>query len=360
MKQTFKSYSELAYLHGKPNAQGQLRTHNSDFKVFEILPFAPSGEGEHLLLHVEKTGENTTFVARQLAKHFGVKDMQVTYAGLKDRHAVTEQWFGIHLPGKQVDDIASVNIAGVNILAHQRHNKKLKTGALIGNRFELILREVTDAASVIERFEQVAKTGVPNYFGEQRFGFNGNNLHKALALFAGQKVKDKKKRSMYLSAARSYLFNQMLSQRILDKHFLSPIEGDVFMLAGSQSVFKTTSHGGNEDTDIQTRLDKHDIDITASMWGKGELLSEQQTHILETNVAMHNQTLADGLAAMGLKQERRRARLTMLNPKAELLDNTTVKLSFMLPAGSYATAILRELLDYQDMAEQANNFADKN
>ncbi|WP_448551695.1 tRNA pseudouridine(13) synthase TruD [Thalassotalea montiporae] len=349
MKQDFICYDELAYLHGKPTSTAQLRTEHADFKVFELLPFAPSGDGEHLLLHIEKTGENTTFVARQLAKHFGVKDMQVTYAGLKDRHAVTQQWFGVHLPGKAIDDLSNLDIAGVKVLSYQRHNKKLKTGALIGNRFELTLREVSDIASIQHRFEQVTKTGVPNYFGEQRFGFNGGNLQKALSLFNGQKIKDKKKRSMYLSAARSYLFNQMLSERIVQNRFVTPMQGDVFMLAGSQSIFKATE----QDTDLQARLDAHDIDMTASMWGKGELLTQHQAHQLEADIAAANPALADGLCTLGLKQERRRARLTMLNPKAEVIDERTIRLSFMLPAGSYATAILRELTHYTDMAEQA-------
>ena len=353
MNKSFKPYSELAYLHGKPNATGLLRSQNADFKVFELLPFAPCGDGEHLMLHIEKSGENTTFVARQLAKHFGVKDMQVTYAGLKDRHAVTQQWFGIHLPGKQVDDLSSLAIPNVTVLAQARHNKKLKTGALIGNRFELTLRDVSDIELVKQQFELVAKTGVPNYFGEQRFGFNGGNLHKALSLFVGQKVKDKKKRSMYLSAARSYLFNQMISERINRQAFLTPLDGDVFMLAGSQSVFKPTSG----DSDMQARLDSHDIDLTASMWGRGQLMTENVAGDIEANIANTNNALSEGLESCGLKQERRRMRLTMLNPQAEILDEQTIKLSFMLPAGSYATAILREIIQYQDVAENASNEA---
>lgn len=343
----FKPHNKLPYLHGKPDITGDLRTTPADFKVFELLPFSPSGEGEHLLLFIEKTGVNTVFVARQLAKFFGVRDMHVTYAGLKDKNAVTQQWFGIHLPGNKPVDISELNIDGVTVLSSSRHNKKLKTGALIGNRFELILRNVSHVDDAITRFEQVTKTGAPNYFGEQRFGFNGSNLDRALALFGGQKVKDKKKRGMYLSSARSYLFNQVIGARINSEQFSSPVEGDVFMLSGTQSIFKWDA----DDTDIQARLLSHDIDITAPMWGKGELLTALEAKALEQQSVSNYQALCQGLESHGLKQERRRIRLTPLQPKAKKLDEQTCLLSFILPAGSYATAILREVINYTDVSE---------
>jgi len=347
MTTKFEAHADLPYLHGKPNANGDLRTINDDFKVFEILPFSPSGEGEHLLIHVEKTGENTHWLAKQLAKFFGVKEMAVTYAGLKDRNAVTQQWFGVHLPGKFVDDLSTLAIPHVKVLSSARHNKKLKTGALIGNRFELTLRNVDNVEDVMTRFQQVINTGVPNYFGEQRFGFNGANLNKALSLFNGQRIKDKKKRSIYLSAARSYLFNQIIAQRIKNKTFLTPVDGDVYMLSGSQSIFKQEEI--NED--ILNRLKSADIDITASMWGRGSLLTTQEAAAIESEVSKENKIIAQGLENQGLKQERRRVRLSMMQPKAKLTNNNTIILSFMLPAGSYATAILREIINYRDVSQ---------
>lgn len=343
----FNAHISLPYLHGKPESTGDLRTAPEDFKVFELLPFSPSGEGEHLLLFIEKTGVNTVFVARQLAKHFGVKEMHVTYAGLKDRNAVTQQWFGVHLPGKQVDDVSVIDIEGVTVLSSARHNKKLKTGVLLGNRFELTLRNISSIEDVLERFEKVKVTGVPNYFGEQRFGFNGGNLDRAVALFNGQKVKDKKKRGMYLSAARSYLFNQLIAARIKQSIFSSPLAGDVFMLSGSQSIFKATP----EDENIEVRLSSHDIDITAPMWGRGQLLTESAANELEQKTVENDRILCQGLENQGLKQERRRIRLTPLQPKVTKIDKQSCILSFILPAGSYATAVLREVINYTDVSE---------
>ena len=164
---------KLSFLHGKPQSTGLLRQQKSDFKVFEQLPFLPCGEGEHLFIHIRKIGANTVFVARELAKYFKVKEQLVSYAGLKDRFAVTEQWFGVHVPGKQEYDLKDLSIEGVEILSYKRHNKKLRTGALTGNRFELILREITDLKALNQRWEKIVREGVPNYFGEQRFGIDG-------------------------------------------------------------------------------------------------------------------------------------------------------------------------------------------
>ena len=150
---------------------------------------------------------------------------------------MTEQWFGVHVPGKQVYDLSDLDIEGVEVLSYKRHNKKLRIGGLDGNRFEITLRDVTEVDELVRRWHVVSNYGVPNYFGEQRFGINGGNIAQALSLFSGRKVNDKKKRGMYLSAARSLIFNQVISQRIEQEKFETLMMGDVLMLAGTQSVF---------------------------------------------------------------------------------------------------------------------------
>ncbi|WP_057830531.1 tRNA pseudouridine(13) synthase TruD [Colwellia sp. TT2012] len=341
--------TEHAYLYGKPESSGLLRSQITDFKVFEQLPFLPCGEGEHLFVHIRKTGANTLFVARELAKYFQVKEQLVSYAGLKDRFAVTEQWFGVHVPGKKAYDLDDLRIEGVEILSYQRHNKKLRTGALTGNRFELILREVSAIKALTTRWQKIVEQGVPNYFGEQRFGIGGGNIERALALFSGQKVKDKKKRGMYLSAARSHIFNAVLNERIEQQCFDKVAVGDVLMLAGTQSVF----HLDELDNTIKQRFVDKDIDITAPMWGAGDLMTSNEPLVLEQKIAQEHDAFCQGLPRFGLKQERRRIRLTVSETAIELLSaekgENAVKISFFLPAGCYATTILRELLNYQDM-----------
>jgi tRNA pseudouridine13 synthase len=342
--------SDFLYLQGKPNVSGLFKTQMSAFKVYELLPFLPCGEGEHLLLHIRKSGANTLYVARQLARYFDIKESLVSYAGLKDRFAITEQWFGVHLPGKQDYDLSDLAIDGVELLHYARHNKKLRTGALTGNRFEITLMEVSDPAELTLRWQKIVEQGVPNYYGEQRFGIDNGNISKAQALFAGQKVKDKKKRGLYLSAARSWLFNQIISKRIEQGLFSTLVSGDVAMLSGSQSVFKIA-----EVTDeLITRIQQQDIDISAALWGAGELMSTGQPAQLEQLIADGCPSFAQGLPRFGLKQERRRIRLTVSQPKL-VVDGNRAMLSFVLPAGSYATTVLRELLDYQDMSERVGH-----
>ncbi len=343
-----------AYLHGTPQSSGILRSQMSDFKVFEQLPFTPCGEGEHLFIYIRKTGANTLFVARELAKYFKVKEQLVSYAGLKDRFAVTEQWFGVHVPGKQEYNLDDLNIEGVEVLEYQRHNKKLRTGALTGNRFELILRDVSAIKALTERWQKIVEQGVPNYFGEQRFGIDGGNIDRALALFSGQKVKDKKKRGIYLSAARSHIFNAVIDQRINRQVFEKVAVGDVLMLEGTQSVF----HVDEVDDIIKQRLIDKDVDITAPMWGAGELMTSDEPLALEQSIAEQSNEFCQGLPRFGLKQERRRIRLTISDAEIELLPSqeaeNAVKVSFTLPAGCYATTVLRELVNYQDMTARVD------
>ncbi|MGB0894569.1 MAG: tRNA pseudouridine(13) synthase TruD, partial [Parashewanella sp.] len=207
----------LKYFYGQPQSKADLRTTNEDFQVQEILPFSPSGEGEHHLVHIRKNGLNTGFVAEKLAKFADVHPRDVTFAGQKDRHAVTEQWFGIRIPGKHTPNWNGLNDEQLTVLHASRHGKKLRTGALVGNRFKIVLRNLTDVNDVTERLEKIKLQGVPNYFGEQRFGHNGKNIEMARAMFAGKKIRDRNKRSLYLSAVRSNIFNQVVSHRLTEK-----------------------------------------------------------------------------------------------------------------------------------------------
>jgi len=277
----------------------------------------------------------------------------VTYAGLKDRFAVTEQWFGIHVPGKTEYDLSDLDIAGVEVLEYARHNKKLRIGVLSGNYFELILRDVDHITELEKRWQNIVEKGVPNYFGQQRFGIEGGNIDRALALFSGSKVKDKKKRGMYLSAARSFIFNSLISERINLQLFNSLSIGDVLMLAGTQSVF----HLDAIDDDIIERFNTKDVDITAPMWGAGELMTTDKPKILEQQIADRNNEFSQGLPRFGLKQERRKIRLSINDAEINILESKPennsetrdVKICFFLPAGCYATTVLRELVDFKDM-----------
>lgn len=337
------------YLHGEPTVSGRLKAEPEHFIVREDLGFAPGGEGEHIFLHIRKRGQNTQWIARDLAKFAGVAQRDVTWAGLKDRHAVTEQWFGVHLPGKEMPDFSPLESDDVQILAIARHNKKLKTGALKGNWFELTLTELDGEGDLDARLQAISERGVPNYFGDQRFGHNGGNIEQARAMFGGKRIKDRNKRSMYLSAARSYLFNLAASQRLAEGRGEQLLNGDCVMLAGSQSFF-TLNDDNPLNEDIQARFASGDIRLSAPLWGRGRLPAEDEAGTLEQTALEGQQALMAGLEANGLKQERR---ALLLKPEqlSWQRDGDRLTLSFWLPAGTYATSLVRELIKEKELHE---------
>lgn len=338
------------YMYGEPIQHGVLRTTHSDFKVFENLGYEADGKGEHLFLHIEKDGLNTAYVAKLIARWADVTTRDVHYAGKKDRHAITQQHFSVQLPGRESPDISLLESPQLKVLSAKRNSKKLRTGALKGNRFELVIRGLVLDAPMISRLEQIKAMGVPNYFGSQRFGFDGDNIVKAQSLFDGEKVKNRDLRSMYLSAARSLIFNNVVSERLktqLDKTILN---GDSFMLNGSKASFTPPEI----DDVIVDRFNQRDIILSAPLWGKGKNSVFGEALAFETAIVEQSLELADGLAAVGLKHERRALMLYPENMEWEALDDG-IKLTLSLPAGCYATSVLRELATVTDASQQRGN-----
>jgi len=328
-------------VYGGPQAQGKIKTKPADFIVKEQLPFQPEGAGEHVFLQIEKTGENTEYIARLLARFAGVRQRDVSFAGLKDRHAITTQWFSVWLPGKEDPDWAQLGLDSLNILQVHRHARKLKRGVLSGNSFQLHIREWQgDKTQVEQQLQQIRDYGFPNYFGEQRFGRQGQNINKALALFDGAKVK-REQRSIYLSAARSYLFNQLLAKRITEENWNQAVSGDVFIYDKSNSYFKTEQL----DDSVLERVNRGGIHPTGMMFGKGESEVSAEVLQIETAIINDNQALADGLIKFDLSANRRALRVLASDLQWEFQSNSDLLLKFSLPAGSYATSLLRELID---------------
>jgi tRNA pseudouridine13 synthase len=328
----------------------QLRVAPEDFVVEEVNGIALTGAGEHLWVQLRKRGMNTEFAARQLARAAGVPPRAVSFAGLKDRHAVTTQWFSIHLPGREIADLAGRLPEEIDLLAMQRHARKLQRGALEANRFRIVLRECEGNAALLEqRIAEIGRYGVPNYFGAQRFGRGGGNIARARALFAGEPIRDRHLRGIYLSAARSLIFNEVLAQRVADGSWHKALAGDVFILSGSNSYFVPEAL----DASIEQRLESGDIHPSGPLWGEGEPPSRGVVRVLECETAQRHTALADGLAQAGLRQERRALCLLPREMTLLWIDSKTVALSFLLPAGSYATVVLQELAKYQDRGGDA-------
>ncbi|QAU23181.1 tRNA pseudouridine(13) synthase TruD [Dyella sp. M7H15-1] len=334
------SETELPRAYGMPPLSAELRCTPEDFRVDEILGYDADGEGEHALLWVEKRGANTDWVARELARFADVPPVNVGYAGLKDRHAVTRQAFTVQLAGKPDPNWAAFAYDEVKVLANTRHKRKLKRGALRGNRFVLVLRDVRgDRMRAEEVLQAISTRGVPNYFGEQRFGREGGNVAQARAMFAGRRV-DRDKRSILLSAARSHIFNAVLAVRVERDAWDKPLDGEIWSLAGSRSWF------GPEPFDdaLAKRLVHGDIHPSGPLWGQSEPPTTDAVGELERAVAVQYADLAEGLAAARMEQERRPLRLLPKEMQWCWLDEQSLELKFELPAGAYATVVVREML----------------
>lgn len=337
----------LPRAYGDAVLKGKFRSSPEDFFVEEINAFEAQGEGEHLLLTIEKRGLNTAFVAGALAKWAGIGEMGIGYAGLKDRHAVTRQRFTVHLPKKIAPDFDALTIDGLKLLEWGWHHRKLPRGALAGNRFTLLLKEIEgDEAEIEKRLENIRDSGLPNYFGEQRFGRERANVGMALRMFSGQRVK-REQRSIYLSAARSEIFNAVLAKRIESGNWLSALEGEVWMINGSHSIF-----GPEPFTDeLRARAEKLEIHPTGPMWGRGELRTLAAVATCESVVANAHQALCDGLEAADMKQERRALRIQVQDLSWKWLAKDQLQCRFSLPPGAYATELLAELGELQDAAQ---------
>lgn len=338
-------HAALSFAFGEPRASGCIRSAPEDFRVDEITPVIPDGAGEHLLLQVRKRNTNTDWLAGRLASALGVHRREASYAGRKDRHAVTSQWFSVRVPGEEPPDWQQALPPEAELLQVHRHGRKLRRGTLSGNRFVIVVRDLAgEVETLAARVAHVRSEGVPNYFGEQRFGRGGANLESARAMFAGQARRmPRSRREMLLSAARAQIFNAVLTRRVADASWNALQAGDVAALAGSHSVFEVEE----PDELLRERVMAHDIHPTGPLWGKGPPTSKAAVRDLETEVAGQFRTLAEGLEAAGLRHARRALRVSVPDLEIEVSE-ATAKLRFSLAPGSYATAVLRELLVYHD------------
>lgn len=340
-----EAWSALPYAHGGACGTGRLRALDEDFQVDEDLGFEADGEGEHVLLHIRKRAMNTEQVARVIAKLAGVPAQDVGFAGMKDRNAVTTQWFSVGLAGREEPDWSAMNDDRLEVLSAARHGRKLRRGALQGNRFVLRIRELEgDRECIEQRLKAIAAQGVPNYFGAQRFGREGGNLARAEAmLVGGRRERDRHKRGLYLSAGRSWLFNRVLAARVADGSWNTLLPGEVACLAGSNSVFDTEV----DDAGLAARLAAFDIHPSGPMWGRGRLRSRDRALEVETAALADWADWRNGLEHVGLDQDRRPLRLVPGGLGWEWVDADLV-LSFSLPSGAYATTMLREVVEAEE------------
>ena len=281
------------------------------------MGFEPGGEGEHLFLQIKKRDQNTQWVAGLLSKLAGIKRSDVSFCGLKDRFAVTTQWFSLYLPGRELSS-NHLQHDDFQILSMARHPKKLRRGMHSGNQFRLLLREFTaldeQFGEIEARLQKIALDGVPNYFGEQRFGHDCGNLQQAQSLIERNQLKGNRRGTgMILSAARSWLYNLVLAERIRRGNWSTPME-------------------------FETRP-------CAPLWGRGRSPAGGDLQLLEQEVLADWQSWCYALEHAGLKQERRATVLMADCLQWKRLEADQLELSFTLAAGGFATVVLREIAE---------------
>jgi len=345
---------DLPTAHGRPPATGRIRVEPEDFQVKELLGFEPDGTGGHLLLLVEKRGANTGWVAAQLARAAGVHPRDVGYSGQKDRHAVTRQSYSLPWPvSAPVDPCLAFSGEGFRVVAAARHGRKLRPGSHRGNRFEIRVRDlVGDPADVGARVLRLAEAGVPNYFGPQRFGREGANLVRARDWAErGVPPRDRMQRSFALSAARSLLFNNVLAARVRRGDWNQLLAGEAVVLDGRRSFFPADAI----DATLQDRCRGLDVHPSGPMWGRNASPASGEALLVEQGAVAAEPGLRALLESAGLDHERRSLRLPVRGLEWQIGDGM-LTLTFELPRGTFATAVLHEVLrDAWDAAESGED-----
>ena len=334
----------LVYPYGDATIKGTIKSQATDFKVDEDLGFEPDGEGEHLLLQIEKVGLSTHELIDRIAADFKLKPRDIGYSGLKDRHAVTRQWLSLRLPGQSGHENAPES-ADYRILKQGLHRRKLKPGTHRRNHFEVTIRNLSAFSSVTQnQIDLIRCKGMANYFGQQRFGSKQDNVGRALGVFGSERKTRKisrSKKSLYLSALRSHLFNQILSRRIEAGYWSEPADGDVFMLAGSQSIFYEPIN-----QDLIDRFDQQDISSTVSLYGTGNRMLEGRALALEDQVLAEFEEIRDCLSQQKTHLAMRATRVVVENLKFAYSDaEQTLTIVATLPRGSYFTTLLNHFLN---------------
>lgn len=328
-----------------PEARARLRSTPEDFCVSEDLGFEPSGEGEHAFLYLEKRALNTNDLVQRVSQLSGVAPAAIGFSGLKDRNAVTRQWLSVGLAGRSEPDWRLLETGGeVAVLEVARHKRKLRRGVHRANSFVITLRDLTgDRAKLEQRLTHVCTAGVPNYFGEQRFGINGSTLRQARHWMdlGGRRI-TRTRRSHYISALRAALFNELLADRVQSGDWNRITDGDVCMLRGTHSVFTASE----SDPDLASRAVVGDIHPALPLWGAGDLLAGPEA-VLRQRRIVEADPAAEFLVSCGLTLSYRAARVFADDFCWQFCDDESLQLNLSLPAGSYATAVLKELVQYQ-------------
>ena len=375
-------YNELPLPWKPPDWSAQFKTCAEDFVVDEKLSFnldevdnsAENNSYEHLYVRIEKKNLNTLAIVSFLTDYFQVATEDIHFAGLKDKHAITRQWFSIRLPG-QKRKIDTALLKNFNLYRYvnpcSRHNSSLKTqllshpgqikveckileaiwhsvalkrGAISENQFSIVLRGLGAVnAEVLAMMQQLKHSGFANYYGLQRFGHNGRNLQNARSWFNGDIQVDKPQQSLLISSARSFLFNQILANRVLDNCWNVLKPADNVQCNRGQRFFKFDQ----SDADIQSKIDLGECNPAVALFRREEIGKGNDNATIASSVYKLTPELSNGLAKLSFNHRVRPLRVMPGNFSWTIEHQQNLLLKFSLPSGSYATTLIQQLGDIQ-------------
>jgi tRNA pseudouridine13 synthase len=331
-----------------PGVSGRIKVAPEDFEVEEIPAYHPCGQGEFLYLWVEKRSMGAEYFVRQIARRLDVPIGEVGTAGLKDRHAVTRQL--VSVPARAEDRLAQLDGDGIRVLTVSRHGNKLRPGHLHGNRFRILIRDVhaNADAKLPPLLEQLRRDGLPNFYGPQRFGRDGQTVQLGMAMLKHEPPPAQLRgypsnpflRKLALSAAQSALFNSYLGRRMIDGLFRRVAAGDVMAKWPFGGMF-IAEDAARE----QLRFDARETVTAGPMFGRkmfpaAGLAAEREAAVL-ADAGLTRESFAGFGKLLG---GTRRHNLVYVDDLTSARDPDGVRLNFTLPAGSYATVLLREVM----------------
>lgn len=324
-----------------PGCGGRIKVEPEDFQVEELPAYEPSGAGEHLYLWVRKRDVDTPQAARAIARAVGLTTDEVSYAGLKDRRAVTWQYFSV--PATAEPRLGAFADERIQILRSARHGNRLRTGHLRGNRFRIRVREPQSEAAAQAVVAALAERGFANFFGTQRFGRSDDNAELGRRLLKGERLPRRPsrfERKLYLSAFQSLLFNALLERRLREQTWRRARVGEVMKKVDSGGVFRCSDPA----TD-QARVDAFEISPAGPIFGPkmveaGAAPAAEEAEVL----AAHGVSLEDFRRGKGETEGARRAQRLPLRELEVTREGGDLWLSFQLPRGSYATVVLAEVI----------------
>jgi tRNA pseudouridine13 synthase len=334
-----------------PGVGGRIKVEPADFEVEEIPAYEPSGAGDHLFLWIEKTDLGAEYFIRQVARRLGIPNGEVGTAGLKDRRAVTRQW--VSVPATCESALPNLEGNGIRVLRASRHANKLRPGHLRGNRFRIVIRDADQSIDPQPILDRIAADGLPNFYGPQRFGRGSETAALGMSFLKGEpaKVRNPFLRKLALSAAQSLLFNQYLAARLSDGLLRIVLAGDVMAKWPAGGMFTA------EDVQAeQARFDRREIVTAGPMFGRKTFPTKAAAAEREEAILTAAGLSRDSFAGFGkLVQGTRRHNLVYVDDLAASWEQNGLRLSFTLPAGSYATILLHEVMKTEMSGEDSDS-----